>query len=63
MSSYWISCPDVITRETKHHEVDHSIYVYIRQLEHALEKLKGAKRDDGAKPMKNSGFGEEMNHD
>lgn len=38
MSSYWISCPDVITRETKHHEVDHSIYVYIRQLEHRLDR-------------------------
>ena len=41
MSSYWISCPDVITRETKHHEVDHSIYVYIRQLEHRLDRAKG----------------------
>jgi hypothetical protein len=38
MSTYWISCPDVITRETKHHEVDHSIYVYIKQLEHRLDK-------------------------
>ena len=38
MSTYWISCPDVITRETKHHEVDHSIYVYIRQLEHRLDR-------------------------
>jgi|TARA_B110000908_G_C10078553_1_gene368466 hypothetical protein len=38
MSSYWISCDDVITKERKHFEVDHSVYVYIRQLEHKLNR-------------------------
>jgi hypothetical protein len=34
MSSFWISCNDVITRERNHFKVDESVYVYIRQLEH-----------------------------
>ena len=38
MNSYWISCDDVITKERKHFEVDHSVYVYIRQLEHKLSR-------------------------
>lgn len=59
MSSYWISCPDVITRETKHHEVDHSIYVYIRQLEHSLEKLKGTEPMHALKEQSP----EDMKHD
>tara|TARA_R110000782_G_scaffold108917_3_gene197624 strand:+ start:1230 stop:1754 length:525 start_codon:yes stop_codon:yes gene_type:complete len=40
MSSY-ISCKDILTRETKHVKVDDSVYVYIRQLEHSLEQLMG----------------------
>lgn len=58
MSSY-ISCKDILTRETKHVKVDDSVYVYIRQLEHSLEKLKGTEPMHALKEQSP----EDMKHD
>jgi hypothetical protein len=38
--SYYVAIPDLKTRKLAHFKVPYDVYVYIRQLEHAVADLK-----------------------
>ena len=50
-SSYFISCTNLETKLSEHFKVPHSIYVYVKQLECQIYKLKKENCNEGDKTM------------
>lgn len=51
-SSYFICCTNLETKLSEHFKVPHSIYVYVKQLECQISKLKKENYNEGDKVMR-----------